>query len=169
MSKRLAAPLLLSIMACSGGGDDDSSTPDAVSATCMEATMHSDYDWLQEKVFGPSCSAFTACHKGQAMEAGGLSLELGQTIPQTVNVDSDLFPQFKRIVPGDPANSYMMIILGGAAGPLDADVGTMPYNNPKLCQQKIDAVGRWIEAGALEETPVDAGVDADIDATVDAN
>ena len=161
MSKRVVVPLLfLPMVACPGGGDDDNSNPDAVSATCMEATMHSDYAWIQEKVFTPGCSAFNSCHKGAALEAGGLSLEPGQALPQTVNVDSDLFPQFKRIAPGDPANSYMMIILGGANGPLDPEVGTMPYNNPRLCNEKIQAVSRWIEAGALEETPVDAGVDA---------
>lgn len=133
----------------------------------MEATQHSDYAWLQEKVWGPSCSGFNACHKGAALEAGGLSLELGQTIPQTVNVDSDLFPQFKRIAPGDPVNSYMMIILGAVTGPIDPEVGKMPYNNPPLCQEKLDAVERWITNGAMETDPVDAGVDASTDAAVD--
>jgi hypothetical protein len=132
----------------------------------MEATMHSDYAWLQEKVWGPSCSAFNACHKGAALEAGGLSLEDGQTIPQTVGVDSDLFPQFKRIAPGDPDNSYMVIILGGAPGPIDPEVGMMPYNNPPLCREKIDAVRRWITNGAMATEAVDAGVD--VDAATDA-
>lgn len=135
--------------ACGGGGDDDGGSPDAISASCMEATTHSDLAWLQEKVFTPSCSAFVSCHKGTALEAGGLSLEAGQVIPQNVNVDSTLFPQFKRIVPGNAANSYMMNILTGD-GPLDPEVGTMPYNNPKLCQEKLDAIERWINAGATE-------------------
>ncbi len=130
----------------------------------MEATTHSDLAWLQEKIFTPSCSAFVSCHKGAALEAGGLSLEDGQTIPQNVNIDSTLFPAFKRIVPFDPANSYLMIILGEFPGPLDPEVGTMPYNNPKLCQEKLDAVERWIMAGATATTTVDAGVDAPIDA-----
>jgi hypothetical protein len=173
MSKRGVAPLLLSmVVACSGGDDDQVGEDGGVSVTCMEATMHSDYDWIQEKVFTPGCAAFNSCHKGAALEAGGLSLEPGDTIPQTVNIDSDLFPQFKRIAPGDTANSYMMIILTGMGGPLDPEIGTMPLNNPRLCQQKIDAVGRWIAAGAMEENPVDAGVDsapAPIDAAIGAN
>jgi hypothetical protein len=162
-----ATLLLLTMAAC--GGDDGSGDGgvDAISASCMEATTHSDLAWLQEKVFTPSCSAFVSCHKGTALEAGGLSLEPGQTIPQTVNIDSDLFPQFKIIVPGNPANSYMMIILGEFAGPLAEDVGTMPYNNPKLCQEKLDAIERWIMAGATEMEAIDAGVDAPADATVD--
>lgn len=150
MSKRLCASIALLplVLACSsddGGGD---AGVDAISASCMEATTHSDLAWLQEKVFTPSCSAFNSCHKGTAAEAGGLSLEPGQTIPQMVGVDSTLFPQFKRVAAGDPANSYLMIILGDVSGPLDPDVGTMPYNNPKLCQEKLDAVERWIQAGA---------------------
>lgn len=158
---------ILSSAACSGDDGNGDGGVDAISASCMEATMHSDLAWLQEKIFTPSCSAFVSCHKGAALEAGGLSLEEGQVIPQTVNVDSMLFPQFKRIVPGNPENSYMMIILGKYDGPLDPDVGTMPYNNPKLCNEKLDAVDRWIRAGALAENPVDAGVDAPVDATVD--
>lgn len=166
MSRSIRFTSLLTLgvlsMACSGDDDGDGMQPDAISASCMEATMHSDLEWLQEKVFTPSCSAFVSCHKGAALEAGGLSLEEGQVIPQTVNVDSDLFPQFKRILPGDPANSYMMIILGAYTGPLDPEVGTMPYNNPKLCQEKLDAVGRWIQAGATDMATIDAGVDATV-------
>ncbi len=165
-----ATALLLSLCsaqlhACSGDDGDGDGGIDALSVSCMEATTHSDLAWLQEKVFTPGCSAFVSCHKGTALEAGGLSLEPGQTIPQTVNVDAVLFPQFKRIVPNDPANSYMMIILGAYPGPLDPDVGTMPYNNPKLCQEKLDAVERWIAAGATDLVPVDAGIA--IDAGVD--
>jgi hypothetical protein len=165
-STLLSALALGTMAACGGGDDDDGGGPDAISASCMEATTHSDLAWLQEKIFTPSCSAFVSCHKDAALEAGGLSLEPGQVIPQTVNVDSDLFPQFKLIVPGNAANSYMMIILGDAAGPIDPEVGTMPYNNPKLCQEKLDAIERWINAGATENEVVDAGVDAPIDATV---
>lgn len=162
MSRRLCFStsllLILGTAACSGGGDDGGA-PDAISASCMEATTHSDLAWIQEKIFTPSCSAFVSCHKDAALEAGGLSLEPGDVIPQTVNVDSDLFPQFKRIVPGNAADSYMMRILDGS-GPLDSEVGTMPYNNPKLCQEKLDAIERWINAGATENETVDAGVDA---------
>ncbi len=168
MSLRCAPLLIPLILAACGGGDDGGGVDAPPSVTCMEATMHSDYDWLQEKVFDVSCSGFNSCHKGAALEAGGLSLERGNTIPMTVNVDSDLFPQFKRILPGDPDNSYLYIIIGGAPGPIDPEVGAMPLNNPPLCQEKIDAVGRWITNGARETEAVDAGVDGDpVDAAID--
>jgi hypothetical protein len=143
-----ALPLLL---ACGGESSPavDAAPPDA-SAVCIEAENHSDLAWLQENVFTPSCSAFTACHKGTAQEAGGLNLEAGQFRNSMVNVPSDLFPDYQMIVPGDPAASYLMVILGHVDGPIDPDVGTMPYNNPLLCTEVRDAVARWIEAGALE-------------------
>ncbi len=159
-TRAAALGLGLALAAACGNGDDGvDPRPDAISASCMEATMHSDLTWLQENVFTPGCAGFNSCHRGAALEAGGLSLEEGDLLPQTVNVDSDLFPQFKRIAPGDPDNSYMVIIMGGAAGPLAPDVGTMPYNNPRLCNEKVDAVKRWIAAGATDGTAADAGVD----------
>lgn len=160
MSKGRVSLLIPAILVAACGGGDDDNVDAGPSATCIEATMHSDYDFIQDRILNVSCSGFNSCHKGAALEAGGLSLERGETIRQTVNVDSDLFPQFKRILPGDPANSYLFIIIGGAPGPIDPEVDFMPLNNPRLCQEKIDAIGRWIEAGAMETAPtVDAGVD----------
>lgn len=154
MARRTCLTLILfSVAAC--GGDDDGnrdSGPDAISASCREAMDHSDLTWIQDRVFQPSCAGFSACHMGTAPDAGGLSLERGQTHLQTVGVDSDLFPQFKRVVAGDPANSYMMIIMGQYPGPIDSKAGMMPYNSPLLCKEKRDAVERWIAAGALDES-----------------
>jgi len=138
----------------SSGGDDDGAADasiDAISASCLEALDHSDLTWIQDRVLQPGCAGFTACHMGAASEAGGLSLERGQTHAQLVGVDSDLFPQFKRVAPGDPANSYLMIIVGQYPGPIDDKAGTMPYNSALLCKEKRDAMERWILAGAPNE------------------
>lgn len=145
-------PLLL-LGACGddGGGGADARI-DAISASCMEATMHSDLTWIQDRIFTPSCADFDSCHMGLAPEAGGLSLERGQSHVQMVGVDSDLFTQFKIVEPNDPMNSYLMIIVGQFEGPLDPDVLTMPYNSPLLCKEKRDAIQRWIEAGAPPES-----------------
>ncbi len=109
----------------------------------MEAADHSDLEWLQANVFD-SCSAFGVCHKGAAMSAGGLNLESGNTQDAMSGVTSTLFSDWTLVVPGDPANSYLMVILGAEDGPLKDGVGTMPYNNPLLCQPKLDAINRWI-------------------------
>lgn len=132
------------LVAAACSGDDDPMTD----PTCAEATEHDDLAWIQENVFTPSCAAFGPCHQGAALMAGELSLEDAATShAQLVGVESVLFPQFDRVVAGDPENSYLMIILGHFDGPL-AESGTMPYNSPLLCEEKRDAIARWIEAGA---------------------
>jgi hypothetical protein len=155
MQLRWLVPLVL-VAGCSGGPEGP---PDA-NPFCLEANEHSDLEWIQENVFTPSCSRFTACHQGRANDAAHLSLEEGKTIDETVNVESELFPEFDIIVPGDPENSYLMIILGHFPGPIKEDTGTMPYNSPLLCEEMRNAVQRWIENGATDGTSPDAGVDA---------
>lgn len=146
------AALGLAITGC-GGGDDgpQDAKIDAISPTCREAMDHSDLTWLQDRVFQPSCAGFTACHMGLAPDAGGLSLERGQTWRQLVGIDSEQFPTWKRVVPNDPPNSYLMVALGQYLGPIDPEVGMMPYNSPLLCKEKRDAIERWILAGAPDE------------------
>jgi hypothetical protein len=64
----------------------------------------------------------------------------------------------KIVVPGDGAKSYMLVMIGEIqpamadppASAIRADVGTMPQGSPLLCQEKRDAIQRWIVAGALE-------------------
>lgn len=163
MKSALALSLALSLFALNGlalpgcGEDDEGAgiepdatvveAPDAapLSASCMEAQDKSDILWIQEKIFD-SCAAFSVCHQGAAISAGGLNLESGFAETAMIDIDSRLFPDYKLVVPGDPDNSYLMVILGGAQGPLKDGVGTMPYNNPLLCDPKIDAVARWITA-----------------------
>lgn len=144
---------------------DDVTDADA-SPSCVEARNHADLEWLQRKVFTPSCANFTACHSGSASQAGGLNLEDGRTHDALVDVPSSRFPEWKLVVPNQPSMSYLMVVLGQYPGPLDQDIGTMPYNSPLLCKDKRDAIERWILAGAPETSPVDAGVDAPIDASI---
>lgn len=150
---RALAPCALALcaVACSDESSPLDAGIDAISATCMEATQHSDLTWIQDKVFQTSCAGFRDCHQGAAVDAAHLSLERGQTHAQLVNIDTEFVTPFKRVLPGDPANSYLMIIMGSYPGPLKEDVGTMPYNSPLLCKEKRDAVERWILAGAPPE------------------
>jgi len=145
------AALALSLAACPSDDTEaiDAGPPDA-DPNCLEAVDHSDLAWIQEHVFTPSCSRFNACHKGRALDAAELNLEPGMSQAQLVNVQSTLFTEYHRVVPSDPQNSYLLIILGQFQGPL-TDKGTMPYNSPLLCQEMRDAIQRWIEAGAPAE------------------
>jgi hypothetical protein len=51
---------VVTLASCGGDDGNGDGGVDAISASCMEATMHSDLSWLQEKVFTPSCSAFVS-------------------------------------------------------------------------------------------------------------
>lgn len=128
-----------------GSIDADGSVADAaVSASCMEATEHSDLAWIESEIFAPSCAAFGPCHQGAASSAGDLNLEEGNSEANLVGVASGLFPEYDLVVPGDPDASYLMIILGHRDGPIDPSTGTMPFNNPLLCVEKREAIERWI-------------------------
>lgn len=143
------------VLAVSCSGSDQSvDAPPAVdappSAICVEANDHSDLTWIQDKIFTPSCSGFSACHKGAAREAGGLNLEAGNSRANMVGKASGLFPQFELVKPNDAANSYLMIVTGHVAGPInESKGGRMPFNSAKLCNEKLRAMERWIAAGAL--------------------
>lgn len=142
--------LALGLVVVNACGDDtsavDAAPPDA-DPLCLEAVNHSDLEWIQENVFTPSCARFPACHQGKAPMAGELSLEAGETHAELVGIESSLFPQFDRVVPGDASASYLMVQLGSVDGPL-TEAGTMPYNSPLLCQEMRDAIARWIDEGA---------------------
>ena len=141
-----AVALIVAIAGCdtavdSGGGVDAGPSPE-----CLEATEHSDLQWIQDNIFDRSCANFNACHKGAALSAGGLNLEEGMAEANLTNVVSDLFPEFVLVAPGVPEDSYMLIILGHLEGPIEPDVGTMPFNSDTLCPQKLEAIERWIES-----------------------
>jgi hypothetical protein len=145
---RAALGLLLAVAACGGGGGDE---PDAaVSASCMEATTHSDFAWIEANVLARGCGAFRSCHQGTAVEAGMLNLEAGRSYDALVGVPSVEHPDLLLVAAGKPDESYLLVALGGADGPLPSK-GRMPLNNPPLCDEKIQAIRRWIEAGAAND------------------
>jgi hypothetical protein len=136
------------LAACSGGGggDDEGGADAAVSATCLEATSHSDLAWIQEKVFSASC-VFSSCHGGTGSMANGLVLTAGQSHDSLVNQASVSNPGMMRVVPGQPAQSYLLVAIGHISGSLP-ESGMMPVNSPQLCVEKREAIERWIAAGA---------------------
>jgi hypothetical protein len=110
---------------------------------CEQAVYHSDLAWIQTYVFDVSCT--TMCH-GKSPPAGHLSLRPGEARAALVNVASHHDATWKRVIPGSPAQSMLMVQIGGEPGPeLE---GFMPWGMPKLCNEKIDAIRRWVAAGA---------------------
>jgi hypothetical protein len=154
----LATLLLVSVVSCGGGdggGGDDGGDDggDEVSAVCMEATEHSDLEWIQDEIFTVNCAAFVSCHSGDANLARGLNLEAGNSEAALVGVPAqgELAEGLRLVEPGQPDQSYLLVMLGQFGEddpriPRDAagDPITMPQDSPLLCQEKRDAIERWI-------------------------
>ncbi|MDQ3366264.1 MAG: hypothetical protein M3680_12630 [Myxococcota bacterium] len=119
---------------------------DAAALTvCQEATLHSDFAWLQANVFTPSC-ATSMCHSGPDPEVG-LNLDAGPAYNNLVNKGASTVTGWTRVVPGSLATSYLAVSLGRAEGPPPRD-GFMPLQAEALCEEKLAAIERWIIAGA---------------------
>ncbi|MDQ3297167.1 MAG: hypothetical protein M3619_11320 [Myxococcota bacterium] len=147
-----------------GGGDDDPTAPDAgpqrdgapttttsdggmipEPTVCQQATMHSDLAWIQANVLTPSC-ATAMCHSGPEPEVG-LNLDAGASYNNLVNKGASTVTGWKRVVPGSLESSYLVVSFGRAAGPPPRD-GFMPLGADPLCVEKLEAIERWILAGA---------------------
>ncbi len=130
-----------------GVSDAAASEPDAIVelTECQEAMQHSDLAWIQQKIFTPSC-ATAECHAGSDPEVG-LNLEAGRAYANLVNKNASTVQGWQRVVPGTLATSYLVVAFGRADGPPPRD-GFMPLGANALCVEKLEAVERWILAGA---------------------
>lgn len=136
-------------------GDDGTGrvcTVNTASPSCVEAMDHSDLAWIESKIFTASCN-FSGCHSS-ANDLGKLDLRPGMSHNSLVGVSSVLEPTRQLVVPNDINASYLMLMLRDVppakatpAGVLP-DVGPMPLGGGTLCCQKLEALERWIMAGA---------------------
>jgi hypothetical protein len=126
----------------------------------LEAANHSDLAWIEPNVFVPSCGNFTSCHNGGASAAGRIDLKnAGMSHGALVGRDSAVALGRKLVVAGQPKQSYLLVMmqqfppeemLPTPVAMPPTDIGFMPQNSPPLCCQKLDAVERWIAAGAAQ-------------------
>ncbi len=139
------------------------SCKDGTVPACVDAPMHSNLAWIEANVFN-KCT-FSGCHNGAMTDAGRLDLSVGKSFAAMVNIDSAvaagpmLTGKAKIVTPGVPDRSYLLVMLRQITPaehdpPLDVPpkaVGYMPQNagGAITCCQKLDAVTRWVEAGAL--------------------
>jgi hypothetical protein len=119
------------------GCSEDSTTEPPASSTPPQSKLSD----LQSKVFTQSC-ALSGCH-GSTNNQANLLLTDGNSFTNLVNVQSLLFPQFKRVVPDSSANSLLIKILRGEVTP------RMPFNKDPLPAAVIDSIAKWIDSGAL--------------------
>ena len=152
----VASLFTLGSLATACGGDDDAATADAgptfdagkadATAPCAEATQHSDFAWINANIFQKSC-AFSGCHNAASHEES-LDLSSAAAFAETVGVASTQVTDKKLIdsTSTDCVNSYLYDKISNQA--MKAGTMYMPRAQPMLCQEKIDAVCRWIAAGA---------------------
>jgi uncharacterized protein (TIGR03118 family) len=98
---------------------------------------------LQTNIFTPICST---CHTGVGAGLPGVMNLTSATnsLNALVNITSIQEPTFKRVLPGNPDDSYIIHKLEGTQL-----VGArMPFGLPPLSQAQIDQVRAWIQAGA---------------------
>lgn len=103
---------------------------------------------LQAQIFTPICST---CHTGAGASLPGIqNLSAGNTYSNIVNVASIEQPSLLRIKPSDPANSYLIQKIEGAAGITGSRMpqGCGAASNPCLDQATIDLVKTWVSQGA---------------------
>lgn len=132
-------------------GTDSSSISDELpdgdvpaSGSCAEATQHADFAWIQDHVFTPTCTG-APCHDSTEPT---LSLTKGNAYSNLVDQPTESLSGWTRVVPGSPQTSYLMVALRRAPGPEPAS-GFMPLDAEPLCDEKLDALERWIAQGAL--------------------
>jgi hypothetical protein len=82
------------------------------------------------------------CHSS-AGNQGNLVLQSSVAYSNLVNVQSVLFPAFKRVEPFNSANSLIIKILRGEVSP------RMPLSRNPLPAETIDSIAKWIDLGAL--------------------
>jgi uncharacterized protein (TIGR03118 family) len=101
---------------------------------------------IQAQIFTPICSG---CHNGSNPPGGALpgsqNLTTGNTFLNLVGVPSQEVPAVLRVKANDPANSYLIQKLEGAAG---IQGSRMPLGGPFLDQAAIESVKSWIASGA---------------------
>jgi len=163
MIRAFASLGLLAALGCRISLDEetDQSTRRCKTSTtnpeCLAAPEHAELSWLETNVFEKSCT-FSGCHNGMPTDAGRVNLKVGKAHSSLVGVPSEIEAGRMLVVANQPLQSYLLVMLRHidptmAEPPADdppVDVGYMPQNagGAVLCCQKLDAIQRWIEAGA---------------------
>jgi mono/diheme cytochrome c family protein len=133
-----AVALTAALGACAGDGTglDDFGSPEDGSGP-----LRPTYASIQKSIFGPVC---TACHIGSAAPLG-LALDANSAYDKLVNVQSVQRTAFRRVLPGKPDSSYLVLKVEGRSG-----IGgqRMPLGQPPLSAEQIKTIRDWIAAGA---------------------
>jgi hypothetical protein len=144
MRKLFSVILLLvgCVAGCAGNGDglNQNGMP-IMGGSPGTGPITPDLQSIEDNVFTPICSK---CHIG-ASAPEGLQLDAAHAYNALVGVPSVEEPNFQRVNPGNPDESYMVLKIEGAPG---IEGGQMPLGETPLPQATIDAIREWITNGA---------------------
>jgi hypothetical protein len=101
---------------------------------------------IETEVFETSC-ATSFCHKPDPPPAAPMTLEPGKAYVEIVSVPASQKPMLKRIAPGDPASSYIIIKMRAVTAQAHGTT-RMPLNKPEVSEDLIQQVEAWVARGA---------------------
>jgi hypothetical protein len=146
----------VALASCGGSGEglDENGRPLTDEPTPLVPELQS----IQDNVFTPIC---TGCHAGSSAPLG-FRLDAGSSFSMLVNTASVEVPSLKRVLPGNPDQSYLIQKLEGHAA-----VGAqMPLGQPPLPQATINVIRQWITDGAQQSvTALQSGAALQLHAT----
>lgn len=129
--------------------DPDPTTTTDPSTTTDTTTTEGDALSWETDVFPAVIDGNCGCHGNGA---GGLTMSgPSDSYSNLVDVDSGQAGGFKRVLPGEPENSYIVAKLKGVHkdGPFNGSGGQMPAGGaPPLSEDQIATLEQWIVEGA---------------------
>jgi hypothetical protein len=143
---RIPSLVVIVFVALTGVACDENLSSLTGPTPALEPTFSSIQSEIFEKTDSAGRTACTTCHTSTGRNpAGGMNLNHAVAYSQLVNVATRLPVGKIRVIPGDPANSYLVNKLEG----LGISGNRMPNNGPPyLTDGQIVVIKRWIEIGA---------------------
>jgi hypothetical protein len=151
----LACLLTTALAACSDGGSSGGGGAGVpVEPACEGTEYASTFEAIQDRIFEQHGCTQEVCH-GSAKQ-GGLELTRGVAYANVFDVHA-LGSPLKRVEPGDKSRSYLWLKLAAATAPGSVEItgAPMPNGLPPISDDELEAVRRWIYAGAPETGTVD--------------
>jgi cysteine-rich repeat protein len=141
---------------CDDGNLVDGDGCDSRCGACSGPTAFAaTWDAIQTNVFDRAC---TTCHGANA--SGGLDFRAPGTYARIVGVPAPDDPGLSLVNPGDRTASFLWLkVEKGTAGGHDEVSGPGMPIGPSLPPDVVEALGRWIDAGA-PETGIVPGAEA---------
>ncbi len=128
---------MLLAVAVSGCGDDDGGGPDAGAPGLADV----------QALFSESCAGST-CHVGfQGGPGGDMDLRPGSVCASVINVEVAEAPALRRIVPGNPDESYLYCKVTPDCDVLPERAQLMPPGTDGLPADERNLISQWIQAG----------------------